>query len=201
MIGSAIPGSARLQPGAGSVTVNVGMQFTRQAGAWRSRVTLLHMTRYVAFLRAINVGGHVVKMEALRKLFESMGFQRVETYIASGNVIFDSEARKTSSLEKKIEDQLKTALGYEVGTFLRSIHELTTLVETIPFVAGEIEGAPSLQVGFVRDGLSAEEQEAGDRRSMITSTRSALVLAKSSGCAIRRFQSRQSRAISARGRF
>ena len=53
------------------------------------------MTRYVAFLRAINVGGHVVKMEALRKLFESMGFQRVETYIASGNVIFDSEARKT----------------------------------------------------------------------------------------------------------
>ncbi len=123
---------------------------------------MLYMTRYVAFLRAINVGGHVVKMEALRKLFESMGFQRVETYIASGNVIFDSEARKTSALEKKIEDQLKTALGYEVGTFLRSIHELTTLVETIPFTAVEIERASTLQVGFLRDGLSCRRSKTGD---------------------------------------
>ena len=66
---------------------------------------------------------------------------------------------RPSALEKKIEDQLKTALGYEVGTFLRSIHELTTLVETIPFEAVEIERAQTLQVGFVREGLSAEEQK------------------------------------------
>jgi len=48
------------------------------------------MTRYIAFLRAINVGGHTVKMEHLRGIFESMGFSNVETFIASGNVIFAS---------------------------------------------------------------------------------------------------------------
>ena len=59
------------------------------------------MTRYIAFLRAINVGGHVVKMDALRRLFESLGFSNVETFIASGNVLF--ETNLNSDLEKKIE--------------------------------------------------------------------------------------------------
>lgn len=48
------------------------------------------MTRYFAFLRAINVGGHVVKMDRLRQVFESLAFSNVETFIASGNVIFES---------------------------------------------------------------------------------------------------------------
>ena len=117
------------------------------------------MTRYVAFLRAINVGGHVVKMEVLRKLFESMNFARVETYIASGNVIFESQAGKTSALEKKIEDQLKSALGYQVGTYLRSMKEVIGIVEAIPFEPPEIERAPTLQVGFVRAALNTDEQK------------------------------------------
>ena len=116
------------------------------------------MPRYVAFLRAINVGGHVVKMADLRKIFESIGFSAVETFIASGNVIFESQARKTSALENKIEDQLKAALGYQVGTFLRSIPELAEIIEKNPFQTAEIERAPTLQVGFVRDPLNLEER-------------------------------------------
>ena len=54
------------------------------------------MTRYIAFLRAINVGGHTVKMAELKRLFEALGFTNVETFIASGNVIFDSSAKKDS---------------------------------------------------------------------------------------------------------
>ena len=46
------------------------------------------MPRYIAFLRAINIGGHTVKMDDLRQLFESLQFTSVETFIASGNVIF-----------------------------------------------------------------------------------------------------------------
>jgi len=49
--------------------------------------------RYAAFLRAINVGGHTVKMEPLRRVFESAGFDDVETIIASGNVVFESPRR------------------------------------------------------------------------------------------------------------
>ena len=120
------------------------------------------MTRYVAFLRAINVGGHVVKMEALRKLFESMGLSRVETYIASGNVIFETEARKPGALEKKIEDELKIALGYAVGTFLRSIPELTSIVETIPFELDEIERAPISTSRFRSRWVKCRRSSTGD---------------------------------------
>ena len=73
--------------------------------------------KYVAFLRAINVGGHTVKMDHLRNLFESMGFANVETFIASGNVIFDSKTKSTAALEMEIENQLQAALGYEVRRF------------------------------------------------------------------------------------
>ncbi|MEA2568952.1 MAG: hypothetical protein QOI24_953 [Acidobacteriota bacterium] len=82
--------------------------------------------RYVAFLRAINVGGHVVKMDRLRGLFEELGLASVETFIASGNVIFESRAA-AATLEPKIAKHLRAALGYEVATFLRTIPELATI--------------------------------------------------------------------------
>jgi uncharacterized protein (DUF1697 family) len=91
------------------------------------------MPKYVAFLRAINVGGHLVKMDQLRSLFEELGFKNVETFIASGNVIFDSKSTNTKSLESKIEKHLKKSLGYEVVTFLRSTSELAKISELQPF--------------------------------------------------------------------
>ena len=63
--------------------------------------------RYVAFLRAINVGGHTVRMEALRREFESLGATNVETFIASGNVIFDTARRNAAALERAIEEHLQ----------------------------------------------------------------------------------------------
>ena len=57
------------------------------------------MPRYIAFLRAINVGGHTVKMDRLREIFESLGFANVETFIASGNVVFETTAGDTAALE------------------------------------------------------------------------------------------------------
>lgn len=65
------------------------------------------MPRYVAFLRAINVGGRTVKMDRLREIFESLGLGDVETFIASGNVIFRSRSTKPQALEKKIERSLR----------------------------------------------------------------------------------------------
>lgn len=63
------------------------------------------MPRYVAFLRAINLGGaRMVKMDFLRQLFESLGFDEVETFIASGNVVFSTKRQSSSQpLERKIE--------------------------------------------------------------------------------------------------
>ena len=53
------------------------------------------MPRLIAFLRAINVGGHTVTMMKLRKEFEALGLQDVETFIASGNVIFTRELQES----------------------------------------------------------------------------------------------------------
>jgi uncharacterized protein (DUF1697 family) len=111
------------------------------------------MTKYIAFLRAINVGGHNVKMTELKKLFESLEFSNVETFIASGNVIFDTPAKNpakdTVKLEKKIEALLKGALGYEVFTFLRTPGEVAAIAKYKPFkTKGE-----ALNVAFITEPL------------------------------------------------
>src|SRR5215831_8752107 len=85
------------------------------------------MPKYVAFLRAINVGGRTVKMEELRRIFDAIGFSNVETFIASGNVIFDSKSKATRAIEQKIETALLKSLGYAVDTFVRAIPELTRI--------------------------------------------------------------------------
>ena len=77
------------------------------------------MSRCIAFLRAVNVGGRTVKMAALREAFEALGFSGVETFLASGNVIFETRARDLAALERKIETHLNTAFGFEIHSFIR----------------------------------------------------------------------------------
>lgn len=123
------------------------------------------MAKYVAFLRAINVGGHVVKMEQLRELFSGMKFSNVETFIASGNVIFDTKSAPDQKLEQKIEKHLEAALAYEVGTFVRSMDEIRAISVYQPFSSEAIKAAHVVSVGFLRDTLSASviEQVMGFR--------------------------------------
>lgn len=113
------------------------------------------MSRHVALLRAINVGGHVVKMDSLRQLFDELGFRDVTTHIASGNVLFTAGRSPAAGLETKIETALAAALGYGVDTFLRSPAELASVAAHEPFPPAE--GA-SLYVGFVKEPLDAEAQ-------------------------------------------
>jgi uncharacterized protein (DUF1697 family) len=116
--------------------------------------------RHIAFLRAINVGGHVVKMDELRRLFEKLGFTNVETFIASGNVIFESKSRDTASMEKKIEALLQKSLGYEVKTFVRSESEVATVAGYQPFPAARIKASTTFCVGFLAEPLAPEAVKA-----------------------------------------
>jgi uncharacterized protein (DUF1697 family) len=102
------------------------------------------MARYVAFLRAINVGGRTVKMDRLRELFEQLELTRVDTFIASGNVLFEARGAP-AALEQKIDASLEQALGFPVGTFLRTPDELERLIAASPF-ADETPGG--LYIGF-----------------------------------------------------
>jgi uncharacterized protein (DUF1697 family) len=118
------------------------------------------MPKYVAFLRAINVGGHTVKMDYLRQLFVAMKFSNVETFIASGNVIFDSTSKKARALERKIEDYLQETLGYEVATFVRSTSELVDVANYKPFREVELNGEGNvLYIAFVGDKPSGVSKD------------------------------------------
>jgi uncharacterized protein (DUF1697 family) len=92
------------------------------------------MARHIAFLRGINVGGNkLIKMDALASAFTSAGFRNVKTYIASGNVIFDSRATKLDGLEKKAERKLLETFGHEIAVVIFSLSELQELIEHDPF--------------------------------------------------------------------
>ncbi len=117
------------------------------------------MPPYIAFLRAINVGGHTVKMDHLRKLFEGMGFSNVETFIASGNVIFSAEEGDIRSLEAEIEKELLEALGFEVATFIRTDAELAAIAGYPPFPQPDLEEATALNVAFLADPLDDAANE------------------------------------------
>jgi len=117
------------------------------------------MPKYFAFLRAINVGGHTVKMDHLRELFESLGFSNVETFIASGNVIFETRSKDAGALEKLIERKLKDTFGFEVITFLRSDSELAVIANYKPFPTPQMESAAALNVAFLSAPLDDREKK------------------------------------------
>lgn len=114
------------------------------------------MPQYVAFLRAVNVGRRVVKMDALRGLFEASGFSEVETFIASGNVIFSSRSDDARGLTRRIEQSLQDALGYDVATFLRTDAEVAAIARHEPFTRERIEAGRALNVGLLAGALTPE---------------------------------------------
>ncbi|HKB05146.1 MAG TPA: DUF1697 domain-containing protein [Gemmataceae bacterium] len=117
------------------------------------------MPLHIAFLRAINVGGRVVKMDQLRALFEGLGLSKVETFIASGNVIFESPA-KAKALETKIAGHLRESLGYEVGVFIRSPAEIAAVAGHQPFPVADLEAdGHSLYISFLSSAPAAEAAE------------------------------------------
>ena len=90
--------------------------------------------RYVPFLRGINMIGHkLIPMPTLAELFSSLGFRQVKTYLATGNVLFESEESDMTKLTSQIEKELQRLLGYEVSVLLRTIPELEELIKLAPF--------------------------------------------------------------------
>jgi len=115
------------------------------------------VTKYIAFLRAINVGGtKIIKMDVLKKLFESFGLDNVQTYIQTGNVIFESKTKNTPAFENKIEKQLETALGYYVEVFIRSIDELASIIHQDRF---NPHPEDTLHIVFLRDKPAQTQAE------------------------------------------
>ena len=116
--------------------------------------------RHVAFLRAINVGGHVVKMDVLRATFEDLGFAAVETFIASGNVVFETRSKDLVAMERKIEQRLEQVLGYAVATFIRSLPDVGAIARYQPFPKAAMASAAALNVGLLKEPLAQPARQA-----------------------------------------
>jgi uncharacterized protein (DUF1697 family) len=95
------------------------------------------MTRYIALLRAVNVGGTgKLPMADLKDICSGAGFARIETYIASGNVIFDSDAN-SSRVKAELEARLLAYAGKPVGAVIRTAPEMAAVLAANPFPAAE----------------------------------------------------------------
>jgi uncharacterized protein (DUF1697 family) len=118
------------------------------------------MPKYIAFLRAINVGGHVVKMDYLKNLFVEIGFENVETFIASGNVIFDFKSKNKKSIKDEIEKTLRIKLGYNVTAFIRTVNELKSIAEYNPFGVSELTAKENiLYIAFLDNSSKTDLQK------------------------------------------
>lgn len=118
------------------------------------------MTRYAAFLRAINVGGRYVKMDALRAILaQEPRLANLQTYIASGNLIFDA-ATAAPELESAIERILQAGLGYAVPAFVRTADEVRAAAEFQPFGDAVQQPGAALMVSFLRQAPSADDTAA-----------------------------------------
>jgi uncharacterized protein (DUF1697 family) len=115
--------------------------------------------RYIALLRGINVGGkHMLKMEALRATFSSLGFENVASYINSGNLSFDTSTADDGKLARMIHDAVEDEYGYDISVMVRSLAEMEEIIANNPY-SGQFENHKDLHIFFLDRELSADEQK------------------------------------------
>jgi uncharacterized protein (DUF1697 family) len=87
------------------------------------------MAKVAAFLRGINVGGHIARKEQLQRAFTALGYSSVTTHKQSGNVTFETDGTDLEATKAKIEKELRKVLGYDVVVFVRTFADLRRVVE------------------------------------------------------------------------
>lgn len=108
------------------------------------------MKIFISMLRGINVSGqNKIRMAELKSLYESLGLVNVETYVQSGNVIFDTSAQDASRLTALIEAQIKRSFGYTVSVFIRDRNDFQRILRHNPFLSGRNEDPAKLHVTFL----------------------------------------------------
>lgn len=93
------------------------------------------MRTCISMLRGINISGHrLIKMEALKALYEELGFMHIQTYIQSGNVIFQHQSGNLRELEIRITDGIRQKFGFDVPVIILEIEELKQIIASNPFL-------------------------------------------------------------------
>jgi uncharacterized protein (DUF1697 family) len=115
------------------------------------------VTTYVALLRGINVGGkNLIRMPALKASFEAGGFEKVATYIQSGNVLFRTARSSAATLTRRIEEMLNAAFDYQASVVVRSHSQMRAVVEGAPNGYGTDPATYLYDVIFLKEPLAAK---------------------------------------------
>jgi uncharacterized protein (DUF1697 family) len=108
------------------------------------------MTSYISILRGINVGGNKrIKMDALRQIFVELGCASVQTYIQSGNVVFNSGEADVQTLEKTISAKILETFGFEVPVLVLTASEITAAVSNNPFSTDLAKDPATIHLTFL----------------------------------------------------
>ena len=116
------------------------------------------MTKYIAILRGINVGGkRKILMRDLKELFEELGFREVKTYIQSGNVIFDAEKEAKEKISEVIEKAIFEGYGFQVPVICRQAVDLKKIIAENPFFQQEETDVSRLHLTFLKEVPDTEK--------------------------------------------
>ena len=108
---------------------------------------------YIAFLRGVNVGGHIAKMDRVRALFTEMGLKGVRSYIQSGNMFFESSSKDRKALQRMIGKRMAETFGFEAPVSLRTPEELEKALLLDPFKGLKVTADMRLCINFAADPL------------------------------------------------
>jgi len=110
------------------------------------------MAAYVAMLRGVNVSGHsTIKMEALRGLCQSFGFRKVETYVQSGNIVFQTATDNPAALSKRIGKIIFQSFGFDTPVIVRTSKEMRNVIADNPFLKEKSMDSSKLHVTFLSE--------------------------------------------------
>ena len=116
------------------------------------------MTKYISILRGINVGtGRKVPMADLKKLCESLGLKNMQTYIQSGNLVFElPQPEPISALETRLQKVFSETFGFEIPVLIRTAEEWAESITQNPFLKEENVDIESLHLTCLKEMPSPE---------------------------------------------
>ena len=133
------------------------------------------MGTYISILRGINVSGQkMIKMDTLKEMYEDLHFTNVQTYIQSGNVIFQYIQSEQMDLGQRISNELMKRFGYEIPVIVLDTIELKKITERNPFSNDKIKDISHLYVTFLSnnaeriDNTLIYQKKAGEEEFEIT---------------------------------
>ena len=130
----------------------------------------------ISMLRGINVGGHkIIRMDALRALYQSLGLEHAQSYVQSGNLVFRTQDLDVPSLSTAIENAIERAFGFRPAVILRTLSEFREVVAGNPFATRPDISPSKLLVTFFAGDPG---QEARDKLLRIKAHREEIRVAR-----------------------